>query len=75
MVPLSQSFGAFSAAFGSFFLVSEGPLGSREGHFGSLLGVLGGCWASAGGHVAFWLAPGTGSGKIREILGGILGPF
>ena len=55
-----------------FFSVSEAPLGSREGPLGSLWGSLGAVWASLGGRVAFWLPPGVGSGKIREILGGML---
>ena len=66
--------GAFWVALGGFFSVSEAPLGSREGPLGSLWGSLG-VGVSLGGRVAFCVPPGVGSGKIREILGGILGPF
>ena len=72
---LLGSFGAFWAALGGFFWVSEAPLGSREGPLGSLWGSLGGVGVSLGGRVAFCVPPGVGSGKIREILGGILAPF
>ena len=72
---LLGSFGAFWVALGGFFSVSEAPLGSREGPLGSLWGSLGGVGVSLGGRVAFCVPPGVGSGKIREILGDMLGPF
>ena len=37
--------------------------------FGGPRGVLG---ASLGDRVAFWLAPGAGSGKVWEIRGGMI---
>ena len=61
--------------FGWFLFGSLFSFGSRKGPLGSLWGSLGGVGVSLCGRVAFCVPPGVGSGKIREILGDILGPF
>ena len=65
------SSGAFWVALGGFFRFSGALLGSCGNPLGSLRGPMGVLGASLGGRVAFWLAPGAGSVKIREFLGGI----